>query len=187
MSRCAGRTRPGRSAGACWRSATSPGRAGSWTGRVTRWRRSASGRTTASRPTSERGRRTSPAASAEQDEKRFRWLARLPDDVIRGNFRHLDGFTWIGFRYLTPHGQGVLTVEQAWLVLDAEAIYFGGFDADGDQDLMAARAVPSGFRGSSRGQVFCRSPRAMRRNSAAVRPNSFFSARLRCPWSRIPQ
>ncbi|GAA4507847.1 AfsR-like transcriptional regulator TcrA [Actinoallomurus oryzae] len=46
-----------------------------------------------------------PGCFGRQDKKRFRWLARLPDDVIRGDFRYLDEFTWIGFRYLTPAGK----------------------------------------------------------------------------------
>ncbi|GLY80625.1 ATP-binding protein [Actinoallomurus iriomotensis] len=41
-----------------------------------------------------------PGCFGRSDKNRFRWLARLPDDVIRGDFRHLDGYAWEGFRFL---------------------------------------------------------------------------------------
>ena len=34
----------------------------------------------------------------------FRWLDRLPEAVIQGDFHDLDAVTWIGFRFLTREG-----------------------------------------------------------------------------------
>ncbi|MFB9838866.1 tetratricopeptide repeat protein, partial [Actinoallomurus acaciae] len=47
-----------------------------------------------------------PGCFGRQDKDRFRWLGRLPDDVIRGDLRQLEAVTWVGFRFCVRHPSG---------------------------------------------------------------------------------